>query len=93
MSIITIDPARLVPPVPSSVTMRQARIALLNAGLLSQVDAAIESLPEPQKSRVRIEWEYSNTVERNGTIIPSLAHAMGLDDEQIDGLFVEAEKL
>ena len=41
--------------VPQTVTMRQARLALLGAGLLAGVDAAIASLPEPDKSAAIIE--------------------------------------
>lgn len=37
------------PAPPSGVTMRQARLALLAAGKLSAVTAAIASLPSPQK--------------------------------------------
>ena len=46
------------PRVPAAVTMRQARLALLGANLLSSVDTAIDALPEPTKSAARIEWEY-----------------------------------
>ena len=51
-------------PVPASVTMRQARLTLLAHGLLGNVAAAINSLPEPAKSQAQIEWEYSNALER-----------------------------
>ncbi len=42
--------ASIPPPgIPQEVTMRQARLALLGAGLLGGVDAAIASLPSPTK--------------------------------------------
>jgi hypothetical protein len=83
----------IVPEVPQSVTMRQARMALLGAGKLSAVDAAINSMPEPQKSAARIEWEYSNEVQRANGLVSALGPALGMTDEQIDALFVAAAKL
>lgn len=78
---------------PQEVTMRQARLALLGAGKLSAVDAAINALPEPQKTAARIEWEYSGTVRRNQPLVLALAPALGLTDAQLDALFVAAESL
>ena len=79
--------------VPQVVTMRQARLALLGAGLLAQVDAAIDALPEPQKSAARIEWDYSSEVHRNHPFVQQLGHALGLNDEQLDALFTQAATL
>lgn len=79
--------------VPQDVTMRQARLALLGAGKLSLVDAAIDSMPEPQKSAARIEWEYSNEVQRNNGFVAALGPALGMTEEQIDQLFIAAAKL
>lgn len=81
------------PLVPAEVTMRQARLALLAAGKLAQVDAAIDSLPEPQRSAARIEWEYSNAVLRGSPFVASLAPALNMTAEQIDALFVAASRL
>lgn len=81
------------PPVPAAVTMRQARLALLGAGLLDDVDAAINSLPSPQKEAARIEWEYAAEVRRNSGLVPGLGEALGLDAAGLDALFVEASKL
>lgn len=80
-------------PVPQIVTMRQARLALLGAGLLSAVDAAIDALPEPQKSAARIEWDYSSEVHRSRAFVQQLGAALGLDDQQLDALFTQAATL
>ncbi len=79
--------------VPSSVTMRQARLALLGAGLLASVDAAIDSLPSPQKEAARIEWEYATEVQRSSGLVPMMVVALGLDDAVLDALFSVAEGL
>jgi len=80
-------------PVPDSVTMRQARLALLGAGLLSQVGAAIASMPSPQKEAAQIEWEYAATVERGSPLIGQLAPALGMTEAEMDQLFIEASLL
>lgn len=79
--------------VPQSVTMRQARLALLGAGLLDDVEAAIAALPSPQKEAARIEWEYSQEVQRHNGFVSVLAPALGMTDEQTDALFVAAAAL
>ena len=76
--------------VPAAVTMRQARLALLGAGLLASVDATIDAMSEPTKSAARIEWEYSNELQRMNHLVLSLGPALGLTSEQIDALFIAA---
>ena len=80
-------------PVPPAVTMRQARLALLGAGLLAGVDAAIDSLPSPQKEAARIEWEYATEVQRSSGLVPMMRVALGLDDAALDALFIGAAAL
>jgi len=80
-------------PVPQSVTMRQARLALHAAGLLSSVDAAIASMQEPQKTAAQIEWEYASAVERNAGLVPAMAAALGMSEADIDDLFITAATL
>lgn len=79
--------------IPTEVTMRQARLALLAAGKLAGVEAAIASMPEPQRTAASIEWEYSNALQRNNPFVSQLGAALGLDDAAIDALFVAASKL
>lgn len=78
---------------PKSVTMRQARLALLAAGLLGQVTTAIAAMPSPAKEAAQIDWEYATTVDRKGALIASLAGALSLDDAALDALFDSASKL
>jgi len=84
-----------VPPtpqvIPQSVTMRQARLALLAINKLSAVDAAIASIePEAQRQAIQIEWEYAATVDRDSPWVAGLAPALGLTSDDLDSLFVFA---
>lgn len=81
------------PGVPQIVTMRQARLALLQSGLLPQVAAAIAALTSPTKEAVQIEWEYSQTVERNRPFVLTLGAALNLTSTQLDQLFILANTL
>jgi len=81
------------PVVPAEITMRQARLVLLGAGLLSGVQTAIDGLPEPQRSAANIEWEFSNTLQRRNPFVLTLGPALGLTDAQIDGLFIQGAAL
>lgn len=88
--VLTIEaeaPAFEVLSVPTVVTMRQARLALLQVGLLSQVNTAVANMPGAAGDTARIEWEFSSTVERNRPLVQSLIGALGLTESQLDDLF------
>ena len=87
------DAIRNAPVVPHAVTMRQARLAMLGAGVLASVDAAINAMPEPTKSAAKIEWEYSQEVQRHNGFVAALGPSLGLSSAQIDALFVAAANL
>lgn len=73
--------------VPSIVTMRQARLALLKGGLLAQVNTAVANMPGTAGDTARIEWEFSSTVERHWPLVQALGAALGLTEAQLDDLF------
>lgn len=75
--------------VPQVITIRQAKLALLSAGLLDDVDAAIAQADRA----TQIEWEYATEVHRNWLTLRSVQGAGGLTDEQVDELFIRAASL
>lgn len=77
----------VVDPVPEVVTMRQARLALMQSGLLAQVNTAVANMPGAAGDTARIEWEFSSTVERNRPLVQSLIDALGLTESHLDDLF------
>lgn len=78
-------PVYTPPPskVPSSLSMRQARLALYGAGLLDTVQAGAAAMPQT----AQIEWEFAATVERTSPLVATLAANLGLDDAALDALF------
>jgi len=79
--------------IPQSVTMRQARLALLNAGLLTTVNNAVATVAGAAGDAARIEWEFSSEVFRHRPLVVSLGTSLGLTDAQLDALFVAAAAL
>ena len=80
-------------PVPVVVTMRQARLALLDAGLLAQVNTAVANMPGAEGDAARIEWEYAQEVRRDSPLVAALSVALGLTDETLDNLYKVAAGL
>ena len=90
----TYAPPEPAPPyVPYVVTMRQARLALLSWGLLDDINQCINVRPSPQKEEALIEWEYSQEVQRHNGFVGILAPSLGLNEEQLDQLFILASSL
>lgn len=87
-------PAYVPPPsdVPQAVTMRQARLALLGAGLLAQVNTAVANMPGADGDAARIEWEYAQEVRRDSPLVAALSATFSWTSAQLDDLFVLAKK-
>jgi len=82
-----------IPPplVPSEVSPYQARVVLHHAGLLSAVEALMADPETPVEARIA--WEYAITIQRHSPFISALGPALGLTEEQIDGLFLAAVQI
>ena len=83
------DEMRARNPVPQQVTMRQARLALLNAELLDDVEMVIAAAGRA----AQLEWEYAAVAERSNPAVAIVQQQKSLTDAQIDDLFREAAKL
>jgi hypothetical protein len=83
----------VVVAVPEVVTMRQARLALLGAGLLAQVNTAVANMPGAEGDAARIEWEYAQEVRRDSPLVAGLSEILGLTDEALDNLYRAAAGL
>lgn len=93
----TWDGAKFIPPeivrspVPSLVIVvspYQARVALLNAGLLDTIETAINA----KGGAVKIKWEYATEVRSDDADLLELATELGIA-AQIPALFAAAQQI
>ena len=82
--------AKFKATVPTVISMRQARLALLGAGLLSVVENSIISGTD---EAMKIEWEYATEVRRDWESLIAMATVLGLTELDLDNLFIEGAKL
>lgn len=76
------------------VTPRQIRQALILSGVsLTDIDTALDSLPEPTKSLAKVEWEFSIAFQRNRPLVAQVAQMLGWTDAQLDALWLMAAGL
>lgn len=88
---------RLAIPAPApvivpTISSRQGKHALANAGLYHPALAAIAALPEPARTRAQIDWEAAYWDRANATLI-AMATALGLGPVELDDLFAQAATL
>src|SRR5512139_1158298 len=82
----TLTAAELKSRVPFTVSMRQARRALLAAGLLAQVDAAIAGLSGVDGDAARIDWEFAQEVPRDSQLVIAISQQLNLTEADLDDL-------
>lgn len=71
--------------VPIKITRLQAKLQLLEIGLLDEVEELAK-----QDRRVELYWKDADYFYRNDEILLGVASALGLTDEQVDDLFIKA---
>ena len=79
--------------LPSVASPMRIRLALLEMGLLEQVQDYVDALEEPVKSKVLIMWEYSTEIHKHHPAIQKLAEGVGLDEDTLDEIFVKANSV
>lgn len=81
------DPPPAPPYVPQQVTRRQGRLALLQHGLLDDVEDAIAAIPDPLDRRAaQIEYE-ADTWERSNAFVQTMWAQLGGTPDTLDDLF------
>lgn len=80
--------------VPQVVSRRQAKQALLLSGLFSNVQPAIDDIEDDtERQMVQIYWDDATVFERSNAQLVGLGKTLGLTEEQIDDLFIQASGL
>lgn len=69
------------------------RAILKSSGLFTQVEAALNSLQEPDKTIALEAWEYSATINQYSKATKLIQLACNLTDEQVEEIFTNAEKI
>lgn len=72
--------------VPQAVSMRQFQLALLDAGLLDDVLAAIGRLGRSAE----LDWSLTSEVRRDWPLLEEIRFTLGIDAHAIDGVFINA---
>lgn len=75
--------------VPSKVTRRQAKQALLQAGLLTAIETYMSTAPP----NIQIDWYDSQEIQRDWATLSTVTQALNLTEDQVDDLFILAESL
>ena len=78
-----------VEPVPTTISMAQAQLALLAAGHLDAVEAAVDGMAR----EAQITWRKANTVKRDDPLVVQMAALLGLSETDVDALFTAGSKL
>lgn len=76
--------------VPESLTPAQIRLQLNKSGLRQEVETMVAKSDDYD---LKDWWEYSTEYRRDNKILIAFAAQLGLNDEQIDKLFIEAHTL
>lgn len=77
-------------PVPQTVTMRQARLAMLYAGIHDEVEAMIAAMEGEEGRTAQIEWAHADVVRRDWPLVDLLSSQLSMSSEQVDDLFIYA---
>ena len=79
-------------PFKMEMSPRQARLVLAQMNLLSSIEMVIEGLPEPQKTFIKIEWEYGTFIRYSESLV-GLAAQMNLTETQLDQMFIAGQDI
>jgi hypothetical protein len=75
---------------PKVVTMRQARLVLLQSNLLATIETAIITGTD---EAMKIEWEYATEVRKDWASLVTLTESLGMTSTELDSLFTIASTL
>jgi hypothetical protein len=78
------------PAIPQQVPMWAVRTVLQNDGRFDEINAIIAGSSDLALKNV---WEYGNFADRNSTAINTIAYTLGLTEQQVDQMFIDANNL
>ena len=94
MSIIKVDKSLLKSNVVLEVTRAQGKAALISSGLWQGVLDYVESIEDTtEKELAEVALNDTTHWQRISPFLNSAAKSLGLSDEQLDDLFIQAEQI
>jgi hypothetical protein len=79
--------------VPLEVGLWKVRAILTIMGLEEAITLSLSGLPEPNRTAALAIWDRGNTVDRFSPTVAYLQQALGLTDNEVDNIFIEANKI
>lgn len=80
--------------IPDFVSRAQGKAALIHGGLWQGVCDFVNSISDPvEKAVAEVALNDTVTWQRSSPFLNSASQALGLSDEQLDQLFIEASKI
>lgn len=93
MDAVTQQQTTTEAPAVRVVTMRKAQLAMLAAGVLDDVEAALAGIPGDTGRAARIEWNQATEIRRDWPLVNQMAAQLGMSEAALDALFDAAEAL
>ena len=78
------------PPVPLEVSLWKLKFVLQQMGLEQSVIDAINQLPDPPKTAALYLWNGGPAVDRHSPTIELIKQSIGLNERQVDDIFIQA---
>lgn len=80
--------------VPESISQMKLRKQLILSGIsISAIDALIQQLPQPNRDLIQTMWEYAVVFDRTNPELNEMAEMLGITQEQLDDIFINASNL
>jgi len=89
-----LNPPATPPVVPQQVTRAQGKVVLIQMGLWEQVVAFVDAIEDPMQKAVAEVAVYETLHwQRSSPFLNQVADALGITQEQMDELFIEASRV
>ena len=89
-----LNPSPAPKPVPKTVSRAQGKAALISANIWGNVLAFVESIEDPtQKALAEVALNDTTEWRRDSPFLAAAAAAIGIDDAELDDLFLTASEI
>lgn len=79
--------------VPAEIALWRIRVILKTMGLESTIEGVLEQLSEPTKTGAKYIWQFGTVIERESQTVIILQQALGMTNQQVDEMFIQAEQI